>query len=205
MFVLLLFLSQASAQVPVSDEPTPFRAPRDEAEYQRQSTELQLAATRNAWGGVERAYRALMTTNVPLTGAMHVSGARAAQSRGDMTAARDRIRQALQAEPELEEASDWLRELDGGYASVLLLGDPGRHHLLCDAVPFDPALAKAIEFAKAAIAETGTFNGILPEGTYQFADLTLEVRPGITTQRIDLRSDRTLRRSEREERRDPRP
>ncbi len=205
MLVLLFLLSLAAAEEPVFEDPRAFRAPRDEGEYQRQSAELQLAATRNAWGGVERAYRALMTTNVPLTGAMHVSGARAAQSRGDMTAARDRIRQALQAEPDLQEARDWLRELDGGYASVLLLGDPGRHHLVCDAIPFDPALAKAIEFAKAAIAETGTFNGILPAGSYQFADLTLDVRPGITTQRIDLRSDRTLRRSQREERREPRP
>jgi hypothetical protein len=201
MLALLLFLSQATAQTPVLDEPVAFRAPRDDAEFQRQSSELQLAATRNAWGGVERAYRALMTTNVPLTGAMHLCGARAAQSRGDMTAARDRVRQALQAEPELQEASDWLRELDSGYASVLLLGDPGRHQLLADATPFDPALAKAIEFARTAIADTGTFNGILPAGSYRFADLTLDVRPGITTQRIDLRSDRTLRRTEREERR----
>lgn len=205
MYVLLLLLSQASAQQPVHDDPMAFHAPRDEAEYQRQSTELQLAATRNAWGGVERAYRALMTTNVPLTATMHLAGARAAQSRGDMTAARARIRQALQAEPENQEAREWLRELDGSYATVLLLGDPGRHHLVCEATPFDPGLAKAIEFAKTAIADTGTFNGILPAGSYQFADLDLQVRPGITTQRIDLRSDRTIRRAEREGRREPRP
>lgn len=171
----------------------------------RQRAELQLAATRGAWGGVERAYQQLVEARVMLDAAVHLSAARAAQERGDAAEVRRRITAALHEEPEHRDATDWLHALDGAYGRVQLLGDHRVHRLETEQMPFAPVLQHAITFAQASVDDDGSFDGLLPAGTYRFGGRELTVRPGITTLRIDLRSDRTIRRQEREERRDSRP
>ena len=191
VFAAVLLSAPASAQEP--------------GEVRRQQAELQLAATRGAWGGVERAYTKLVEARVMLDAEVHLSAARAAQERGDAAETRERVQAALHEEPDNADATAWMHALDSTYGRVQLLGDHRVHRLETEQVPFAPALQAAIRYAIAAVDEDGSFEGLLPAGTYQFGGRELVVRPGITTLRVDLRSDRTIRRQEREERREGRP
>ena len=199
--MLALLIALATAQQPRLDHP-PYRTPAgDVAEYRRLSQEIESLAARNAWGGVERIYLDMHATAAPVQPNAHVLGARAAMHRGDVTAARDRLRLAVAHDPTREDASDRLTAIRQEYGAVSLMGDHRVHRLSIEAMPFDPNRARAITFAIAAVDETGTYHGLLPEGTYQFGPHTVEVEPGITSTRIDIRSARTIRREERESRR----
>ena len=173
------------------------------AEYGRLVQQMQARAARNAWDGVERSYQALKETGIPLTADEHHIGAQAASHRGDLATTRERLEAALGvlAEPEYRE---WIARIEEGYGPVSMRGDPGRVSLEREETPFDRTQARAIAFAKEQVEETGTFEGLLPAGEYTFGSVSVRVRPGVQTQRIDIRSDRYMRRLERVERRESR-
>jgi hypothetical protein len=173
------------------------------AEYERLSQEMTLRASRNAWEGVERAYQAMLETGIPPTAEEFHLGAQAAAKLGDVASTRARLILALEVF-DSQEFRDWIHAIDTSYGPVSLKGDPGRVELLVDQLPFDPAKASAIQFAQDQIAETGSYEGLLPGGTYQFGQLSLKVRPGVHTQRIDIRSDKYMRKLERMERKEER-
>jgi hypothetical protein len=193
---LLLALLAPAPALAGGDAPSPV----DEHEFRRLAAEIERLAARNAWAGVERAYAPLADAPFHVGAGVHLAGARAARDRGDLATVRERLRLALDLE-DLPEIRDWLARIESAYGAVVLLGDPGRVTLAAAHVPFDPEQAAAIRFAAATIAEAGSFEGLLPEGRYAFGGLDLAVRPGITSARVDLRSDRTLRREERDGRR----
>jgi len=180
---------------------TPVGADLARAEYQRVSTEIIRLSERNAWSGVERDYQAVIGDTLNATAQVHLIGAQAARQRGDITEARTRLRRAAALADRTPEVTDWLTHIDSTYAPVLLLGDVGKVHLSVAQMPFTPEHAGAIRFAIAQVDDTGQYDGLLPEGTFTFGGVALSVRPGISSERIDLRSDRTLRRIERAERR----
>jgi len=173
------------------------------AEYERLSQEMTRLASRNAWEGVERAYQDLLETAIPPTAEEYHLGAQAAAKLGDVSSTRARLVLALEV-LDSQEFRDWIHAIDSNYGPVSLKGDPGRVELSVEQMPFDPGKAAAIAFAQTQIAETGSFEGLLPGGTFQFGQMSLKVRPGVHTQRIDIRSDKYMRKLERMERKEER-
>lgn len=171
------------------------------AEYTRLTQEIQSLAKKGHWAGVERAYRAMLDTGIPPTADEYVAGAQAARQLGDVTEARQRIVLALEV-LNVHELRDWLSEIDTSYGPVALYGDPGKVSLETDAIPFDPLKKAAVEHAMAEVDATGSYEGLLPAGNYRFGSLSIDVRPGVSTERIDVRSDKYMRKLERIERRE---
>ncbi len=172
-----------------------------QAEYDRLGHEMRSRAQRNAWDGVERSYLALLETNIPLSAEQHYYGAQAAQAAGDVSSSRERVLRALEV-AELQEYKDLIHRIDMTYGPVSLKGDPGRVGLSVEQLPFDPGQAAAVQFAQRKVEETGAFEGLLPAGAYTFGTLSLKVRPGVHTERIDVRTDRYMRKLDRLERKE---
>jgi len=158
------------------------------AEYVRLSQDLERLASKNAWSGVERTYQKCLATEVALSFEDHLAGAHAARASGDITAARERLMAANEIREE-REVLDWLWDVDSNYGQVSLKGDVGTVTLEPMQMPFDPLMAKSIEFATSKIDETGAFEGYLPQGDYIFSGVKVKVRPRVMAARIDLRTD----------------
>lgn len=170
-----------------------------QAEYVRLSDDLDRLMQKNAWAGVERTYAKMAELGIPLSFEDYVAGAHAARQAGDVTAARERLTHA-NALREERDVLDWLWEMDSQYGQVSLKGDLGAVTLAAVQMPFDPLMAKSVQFAEAKVAETGVFEGFLPAGTYAFAGITVKVQPRVTAARIDIRTDEgmeALRKAER--------
>jgi hypothetical protein len=157
------------------------------AEYVRLSQELEKLATRNAWPGVERTYAELLATGVPPSFDDHMYGAHSARELGDITAAHQRLLQA-NALKEDRQVLDSLWEIDSNFGQVFLAADPGGAALKAEVMPFEPDQARAIEFAIAKVAETGQYDGYLPQGKYTFGDYAVTVMPRGANAHVDLRS-----------------
>src|SRR5690606_8976342 len=119
-------------------------------------------------------------------------------------ASRERVLKALEVS-EMQEYKDWIHRIDTNFGPVSLKGDPGRVALSIEQLPFDPAQAAAVVFAQKRIEESGAFEGLLPAGSYTFGTLSLKVRPGVHTERIDVRTDKYMRKLDRLERKDKEP
>jgi hypothetical protein len=172
----------------------------DQAEYMRLSQEVAKLAKRNLWAGVERNYRACVETGAPLSFEDHRAGAHAAAALGDVASAKERLRAAatLREDPEILNAM-W--EIDSEYGRVLFAGDLGDVSLMVESMPFNPTQAKAVQFAIAEVEEHGLFEGLLPKGRYTFAEKTYEIQPRVSNIRVDLRSDESLRKIKKEQKR----
>lgn len=195
LFITMFWLSTAVAQA--TDIPSTTGedvsalasgGSKSHAEYVRLSQELETLSTRNAWPGVERTYEMLVATGVTPTFEDYVFGAHGARALGDITQAQARLR-AANGIREDKQVIDWLWEIDSSYGLVYLAGDVGGPGLRADVMPFEPDQAHAVEFAVARIAETGVFEGYLPQGTYHFGDYEVKVQPRVQATRIDLRTD----------------
>jgi hypothetical protein len=180
----------------------------EQAEYYRLTQEMEKLAQRNAWSGVERAYERILETGVTPSFEDHLFGAHAARALGDATNARVRL-VAANGLREEREVIDWLYTIDNNYGRVFLAADPGTMELVPEIMPFDPHMAKAIEYAQTQIVETGMFEGLLPKGSYTFGAEKIEVAPRVGTVRIDVRTDEGLeaqrkleKKKEREEKKD---
>ncbi|MBN2797913.1 MAG: hypothetical protein JXX28_02085 [Deltaproteobacteria bacterium] len=170
------------------------------AEYVRLSEDLDRLMQKNAWAGVERTFVKVQELGVPIEFDDWVAGAHAARQMGDITAARDRLMRANEIREE-REVLDWLWDVDSNYGQVSLRGDPGAVTLAAVQMPFDPLMAKAVQFAEAKVAETGSYDGFLPAGTYAFAGISVKVQPRVTAARIDLRTDEGMAELRRQEKR----
>lgn len=190
--LLISFGSSAAPSADVSDTGGPDDAAVAQGEYIRLRTELKKLAQRNAWTGVERTYQAMLATGAALSFEDHKHGAHAAQAVGDLTATRERLMKAnkIQEDPEV---LDWLWDIDSSFGRVDLKTDPGRHALAPVQMPFNPTHAKAVQYAVAQVEETGTYNGLLPQGDYTFGSHKLTVRPRVQAMQIDLSTNRPAR------------
>jgi hypothetical protein len=180
--------SAAATDAVVAETPELAKA---RAEFVRLEREIEKLSSRNAWVGVERAYQDLVATGLPVQFQDFVAGAYAARALGDVGAARDRLL-AANAIREDRSVIDWLFQIDSTYGAVALDGDPGVE-LVEEALPFETDQARAVQYAKERVKETGAFHGYLPPGRYTFAGHTLDIRPRIQAVTIDLRSEETLR------------
>ena len=88
MFPALLFAAALQLAPPA------LAASADQAEYTRLSQEIERLSQKGAWSGVERAFQTCLEMGLPLDHEDYVSGAHAARARGDVEAARDRLKAA---------------------------------------------------------------------------------------------------------------
>lgn len=147
-----------------------------EAERTRLAEEMKRLSSRNAWRGVDEAYRALeklsADTGVALTYRDHYVGAVAARELGDINTVYTRLLRARSME-DSDEVKTWIADIDVNYGQVQLKADPkynGKPDLLPDEMPFAPDQRRSIESAQAQIASTRSYDGILPLGKYRFGD-----------------------------------
>ena len=171
------------------------------SEYRRLAEEMDRLAKRNAWAGGGRTYQKMLETGVTPDFDDLKTAAHAAQARGDIGEARTRLARASTIREE-KEVLDWLWAIDSNYGPVLLAGNPGEVALAPKVMPFDPVQARAVQFAVAQVAETGTFEGLLPKGDYTFGDSdgkgqSMEIDVGSSMRKVDLRNDGGVRKSER--------
>jgi len=157
----------------------------DRAEEIRLTEELRALAQRQAWAGVDRIYRQLDERAAPLEYPELLAGATAARALGDAASARDRLLAAARLNA-TREVIDSLAAIDTHYGPVEL-NTTGRGPTILQAedLPFDPEQRAAIEAARLAVARTGQFRGLLPQGRYVFGGEAFEVRPGIAV-RIEV-------------------
>lgn len=198
MFVLLLALLapglRAHAAPPPADAAVVTPSAGAAAEYKRLHEELDRLAKRNAWTGAERTYQAMLQTGAPMQFDDLKIGAQVAMAFGDIAVVRERLEAASKLRED-REVIESLFAIDQSYGRVSLAGDPGEVELVVDTPPFDPTYARAIENAVERVRQTGTFEGLLPRGSYTFAGRQVAVGPGVSTPRIDVRSDAGVRKS----------
>lgn len=151
--ILALFLTLA-----------PALASDSAAEARRLQDEMATLAKRDAWSGVHRSYGAAVATGEPLTPDSHRLGAVAALNVGDIAAASQRLQASLALKPD-DELFEWKFSIDIGFAPVAIIAAPGAV-LTIKERPFEPQKSAAIDHAIASVAETGTFDGLLPTGHY---------------------------------------
>ncbi len=149
-----------------------------EAEYHRLSGELHRYAERQTWTAVEQAYLGCIATGAQMKFSDHFHAAHAAQSRGDMQAARNRLHKALQLESDPpRDLIDWMFAIDTTYSSVKVEAYEGAV-IEPKNRPFDPVQSRSIDWANKQLAADGSFEGILPRGLYSVDDVVVDLRPG---------------------------
>ena len=149
----------------------------DPAEYRRVSADLHSLAARNAWTGVERAYQAILKTNVPLSFEDEVAGAHASSALGQVTEARARLQRAHDLRED-RKVIEWMWEIDSSYGQVQIQSDPDAR-MEVQVMPFNPHAVKAIQVATTEVRTKAHFDGHLPEGVYQISEQQFAVRPAL--------------------------
>ena len=132
------------------------------AKHVQISEEMEKLSGRNAWGGVEDKYQALLALEGETPSAQdYLLAAQAARNRGDIAEYEKRLKLSQAAGSEAVEND--LAEIRDSYDLVEL---KGRVTVVPIKLPFDPTQVKAIAFANQALTSTGEFSGYLPNGTY---------------------------------------
>ncbi len=161
---------------PVPAEPVPQEASEGEdpearakaAEARRLRQELVNAAKAGRHEAVDRTYRTLIGMDEPVPSDVHVLGADAARSRGDVLHALARLQRAGSTEQ--------LTDIQERYGAVRLSVPVGA--TLSDGGHFAPDEIAAVEWTRASLALDGRYVGLLPAGTYKLAGREVVVPAG---------------------------
>ena len=177
--MLLLFMTLAFANEAVADGAVEEVDPAVQAEYWRLHDEMQRLAKRQVWTGVARLYDEVETLDgIELTYDDYVAGAMAARHEGEVLVAYQRLTEAAKLDGS-REVIEWLWSIDTAYGRVQLGTDPpGPTTLSIEQMPMLPDQRAAVEAARRQVEEHGLYDGMLPEGTYTFADQTFTVTAG---------------------------
>jgi|GEM_PF-4708222 len=146
----------------------------DAAEIRRITADMKSLAQRNAWSGVERAYKQMLELDGQIPGEVHALAAQAAQTAGDVRETQMRYRKAKAAGYDADLA---LASIDDNFISAYIStqaqrpksdkkAEAGAPVLSIASMPFAPNARKAIEFAQKEFAKSWAFNGMLPHGSY---------------------------------------
>lgn len=158
---------------------------RADAEHLRLSGELEQLAQRQLWQGVDRKFLEMDKLGVALTYEDLLHGAHAARALGNMDAAYARLKRAAKLDT-TKEVLDWMYAIDMHYGMVELIRTPKKGDVLSvELLPFDPDQRAAVERATTAVADNGSFQGLLPAGQYVFCGQPFTVQPGIAV-RIEV-------------------
>ena len=151
-----------------------------EAEHTRLAEEMRRLAGRNAWRGVDIAYRNMLeleSKGVQLSYDDHWVGAQAARDLGRITDVYDRLIRARATEKR-EECQNWINQIDASYGRAKVAVDDrweGEANLAPKQVPFAPDQRAAIGAAQGILKNTGLYEGLLPYGEYTVGDKTFTV------------------------------
>ena len=156
-----------------------------EAETVRLRSEMKMLAKRDAWTGVERAFRAAHALHSELTFDDYLLGAFAAQALGYLATTRQRLLSA-HALQEDKTVLDWLWNIDTEYVRVRLAANPSDALIYLDSA-FHPQTRTILEFAQSSLMTSGHFDGFLPSGTYTLGGFTFDVGHDTGPVRIDTR------------------
>jgi hypothetical protein len=172
VFVALLAQGLLAPQVAMADDASKM------AEKLRLEEELKKLAQRNAWAGVERKYLELIKLKVDLPVQDHDIGAQSAGYLGKTFEVYKRLQRAKQI-VDRQDINDSLSVIDANYGRVDIQGhEKRRPELLREVMPFAPDQRKSIEWAQTVIKNTGSFNGMLPAGTYKVCTQEFTVAAG---------------------------
>ncbi|MCB9685519.1 MAG: hypothetical protein H6738_21040 [Alphaproteobacteria bacterium] len=149
-------------------------APPD-AEIVRLREEIVRLAQKNAWAGVERLYGDLVAMDAVLPCDVHLYAAEAAKSDGRATLAFRRLQRMTQPDPNAEPSV--LTAWETGQQEIATLGQQFRFVAIHVASPAPATLERpeppfaqlerdAITRAAEVLAQTRTFRGLLPVGSY---------------------------------------
>lgn len=155
MTVLLAFLLNSGAAV---------AAEADQAEALRLEESMRSLTERNAFKGVDRQYQQLLELEAELTSQAHRMGADAARALGDGFERRARLARAQAAGDSEAEAE--LYQLSQSWGSTYLVGSPD---LMLDPALFAGDQRAALELANDQLSRDGRFYGLLPAGSYTWA------------------------------------
>jgi hypothetical protein len=148
------------------------------AEKQRLIEEMRKLAQRNAWGGVERNYELLVELKVPIEFDVHQLGAEAARTLGKTYQMYRRLERAVELDPQ-PELIETIKVMEKTYGRVRIEGNERWSVVLSrQAMPFAPDERKSIEYAMTVLAESGSFEGMLPGGDYVVGNKSFSVAPG---------------------------
>lgn len=147
------------------------------AEARRLESAIVSLAERNAWSGVEDKYRELSALGIPVSARAHRNGAAAARTLGDATAWRSRLLAAIQAGD--EDALDELEGVETAYGRVLILA---AGPITLDPAPFSPEPRAAAAFASDSLKAKGSFDGLIPVGTYAWSGPAFSLEAGMGRQ-----------------------
>ena len=180
VFAVLVGLGLGVSPVSVAGE-------SDEAERYRLQAEMDRLARRNAWKGVERVYKELEALG-DLSTNSHLLGSQAAQSRGEMLQAMQRLEVAVAVGEGSEEATeesgsglaDAKRALElftSRYGKVDISVDKSRISMLVrtDGMPFSAQERESIVHARDQVVEARVFQGLLPIGNYMIDGEKFEI------------------------------
>lgn len=155
-----------------------------EAEAVRLDEDLRKLASRNTWEGVDGVYarlRGLESKGVVVTREQHELGAEAARQLGRMREARGRYglaRSAARKEKEKERIGAIIADIDARYGSVSLTAS-GRSRrdatVQMTPQPFASDARAAIQHATDELQLSGSFDGLLPVGSYTFGSAVFAV------------------------------
>ncbi len=176
--LLLLLGTPVWADAPVDPAVT---ASRDAAERVRLEREVVDLARRNAWDGVDRAYREIQRLGGTSDAVIHDLGAQASRALGDAWGTYQRLLLVIAlAGPEAvtHEVMAGYREQYGRV--IVRRVEPSPIVLTAEVPPFAPDHRAAIAWAAQQLETTGAFDGFLPIGQYTVGPYALTVPAGLT-------------------------
>lgn len=146
------------------------KAAAAEAEVQRLREQLRGLAGRSHWSGVDELYQRMVAVDPEgLTLEDHLRGIEAAEALGRPDLAWPRVKAALTLS-DSEELIERYARLSVFYGEVSLKLDrswTGPATLEATPMPLDPVQRRVIEAAQEALAEGGSYTGLLPLGMYR--------------------------------------
>jgi len=156
------------------------------AEIQQVREELQSLASRQHWGGMTRKWAQLEELGASYTLEELILGAQIERHNGHVANAYTLLREAARRGAG-RDIIDLLWEIDSGYGRVILTTDPSRPAELTAAVmPIVPDQRICVELAQEVVSTGAVFEGMLPSGSYTFANHSFHVSPGPRTVRITV-------------------
>jgi len=166
-----------------------------QAEVRRLFEDAHKFSDRGAWAGVERAYLQMLTLEkkgAALTHDMHLLGAKAAETRGDIYSAWERLKRAQLIESRMDTLT-WLATIEATYSrfEIEIHSSYQGEITLTSLDPlFDPVHRNTLQAAEATLQQNRYLEGLLPLGRYRLAGSVALDSYGGDTQQVVLRANR---------------
>ena len=151
----------------------------EQAEIRRIYEDMLKFEKKGNWSAVEKRYQEVLRfKNGEIQHAIHLLGAQAANTRGDVSATKERLQRALEIE-EVADTQTWLQSINASYATVDISVSKSYEVIpTLEAVemPFLPDQQQAIAYAQEVLASGERFKGMLPFGEYTMGAATFSVQ-----------------------------